>query len=454
MSTPQENKKDNMRAESTTNKKGDYTHELTKWGLIILVIWLAYMFAHHLVPFFVKDWLPDIFRDNKGQFQIGTFGDYFGALNTLFAGLAFAGLIVTIRQQSADLQATKDEMSRHTEQFKKQNEQERINAIKGDIYNRIILFKQFEKDIELNLIDNGKMRKYSGSKALQELAIRTDDICLTLFPDNQDRTQSIIVTAIAADLRCYAAAFAHIDAWLNNIYILLEDIQAQFLELRDKTDQEHTKLDQLNKEETRCYKIVLNSILQIHLTLLYFFHDTHAHAPIMVNLQKAGLINPHWLSKTSQDSTKRRLFHELILTCQSSCHLEKSIRIIANKWRKIKCWSPLPPLCNVNPDFISDYQYCCPTEKLFSRHEVLSQLQMKYAEASILSSVCSKSESGEAIVLSYSMNLYSDTLTRTDSGYHSYHGNTDTLLWIYSTMQSPSFFYHYAGELQLFYLQE
>ena len=121
MSIPQENIKDNMRAESTTNKKGDYTHELTKWGLIILVIWLAYMFAHHLVPFFFKDWLPDIFRDNKGQFQIGTFGDYFGALNTLFAGLAFAGIIVTIRQQSKDLEiqtksinATKEEIYKQT----------------------------------------------------------------------------------------------------------------------------------------------------------------------------------------------------------------------------------------------------------------------------------------------------------------------------------------------------
>ncbi len=138
MSTPQENKKDNMRAESTTNKKGDYTHELTKWGLIILVIWLAYMFAHHLVPFFVKDWLPDIFRDNKGQFQIGTFGDYFGALNTLFAGLAFAGLIVTIRQQSADLQATKMEMKNQTKEFKK-----------ADIYRHLEHIKEMEQRMPL-----------------------------------------------------------------------------------------------------------------------------------------------------------------------------------------------------------------------------------------------------------------------------------------------------------------
>ena len=40
----------------------------------------------------------------------GTFGDCFGALNAVFAGCAFAGIIVTILQQSEDLQATRDEM--------------------------------------------------------------------------------------------------------------------------------------------------------------------------------------------------------------------------------------------------------------------------------------------------------------------------------------------------------
>lgn len=51
-----------------------------------------------------------IFYFAKEDDGVGTFGDAFGALNALFAGLAFAGLIVTIRQQSADLQATREEM--------------------------------------------------------------------------------------------------------------------------------------------------------------------------------------------------------------------------------------------------------------------------------------------------------------------------------------------------------
>lgn len=58
----------------------------------------------------------------------GQFGDMFGALNALFSGLAFAGLIITIRQQHIDLdyqwqtvKQTNDEMERQTKEFEIQN---------------------------------------------------------------------------------------------------------------------------------------------------------------------------------------------------------------------------------------------------------------------------------------------------------------------------------------------
>lgn len=57
----------------------------------------------------------------------GTFGDMFGAINALFSGCAFAGLIYTIRQQSeelslqrTELQLTRDELSGQREQMASQ----------------------------------------------------------------------------------------------------------------------------------------------------------------------------------------------------------------------------------------------------------------------------------------------------------------------------------------------
>lgn len=50
----------------------------------------------------------------------GTFGDQFGAVNALFSGLAFLGLIYTIKQQSEDLHLQKEELRTMNDEAKKQ----------------------------------------------------------------------------------------------------------------------------------------------------------------------------------------------------------------------------------------------------------------------------------------------------------------------------------------------
>lgn len=47
----------------------------------------------------------------------GTFGDMFGAVNSLFSGLAFATLIYTVLQQRAELQATREEMKQQSREW-------------------------------------------------------------------------------------------------------------------------------------------------------------------------------------------------------------------------------------------------------------------------------------------------------------------------------------------------
>lgn len=111
MSEPTEQKK-----EENTN----YTRQLLIWGAVVLGFWLLYLavlfWADDICAYF--KYTPHINHSST----FGVFGDYFGALNAFFAGLAFAGIIVTIRQQSADLQATKKEMEEQTKQFARQTE--------------------------------------------------------------------------------------------------------------------------------------------------------------------------------------------------------------------------------------------------------------------------------------------------------------------------------------------
>jgi len=67
--------------------------------LFVACIWLAYW-----------DWIIRCIFEKDSWATRGQFGDMFGALNALFSGLAFAGIIYTIRQQSEDLELQREEL--------------------------------------------------------------------------------------------------------------------------------------------------------------------------------------------------------------------------------------------------------------------------------------------------------------------------------------------------------
>lgn len=82
-----------------------------------------------------------VFKCIGGWEQRGQFGDLFGVVNALFSGLAFAGLIITIRQQHQDLEyqkqaieQTNQEMRSQTKEFDKQNETLRIERFENTFF--------------------------------------------------------------------------------------------------------------------------------------------------------------------------------------------------------------------------------------------------------------------------------------------------------------------------------
>lgn len=93
------------------NTTNSYSKRLIIYAAIILLIWIFYPFA---AVWLQKTESLDFFE------KIGPFGDSFGALNTLFAGLAFAGIIVTIKQQSEDLKSTQQEIKNTNREFARQ----------------------------------------------------------------------------------------------------------------------------------------------------------------------------------------------------------------------------------------------------------------------------------------------------------------------------------------------
>lgn len=83
------------------------------WFSLVILIWSFY-------PVWI-DYLLVYLGKVEAMKELGTVGDSFGALNTLFSGLAFAGIIVSITLQSKELRNTRREMAEQKDQFVIQN---------------------------------------------------------------------------------------------------------------------------------------------------------------------------------------------------------------------------------------------------------------------------------------------------------------------------------------------
>lgn len=94
--------------------------------MIHLIIMKKHWFVLTLVGVLVL-WLLTLgllFLDKeKGIGDTGKFGDMFGAVNALFSGLAFAGMIYAIRLQSLELSKTNEEMEIQNEMLKLQKDE-------------------------------------------------------------------------------------------------------------------------------------------------------------------------------------------------------------------------------------------------------------------------------------------------------------------------------------------
>lgn len=100
----------------------------------------------------------------------GEFGDAFGALNTLFTGLAFIGLLISIRLQSIELKETRkeikiqaEELKKQTINFKKQNDIIMRQSLDQTFYSMIDLLSKTKSSISLTLPG---IRTYEGMEAI------------------------------------------------------------------------------------------------------------------------------------------------------------------------------------------------------------------------------------------------------------------------------------------------
>lgn len=106
----------------------------------------------------------------------GTFGDQFGAVNALFSGLAFAGLIYTIilqrndlklqrqdlKLQRKELELTRKEMEEQTAEFEKQNETLKIQRFENTFFNMLSQFQEVISSLSARYKIRGEETDVSG----------------------------------------------------------------------------------------------------------------------------------------------------------------------------------------------------------------------------------------------------------------------------------------------------
>ena len=118
-----------------TPDKTNWFEKLAPYSLIIFII-LLWVFYPIALSWINTKW-PEIHLAQTGT-TFGTFGDTYGALNTLFSGLAFAILILSLFLQRKELQAQRKELSAQRGEIAKSNEiaeQQRIITEQQKILN-------------------------------------------------------------------------------------------------------------------------------------------------------------------------------------------------------------------------------------------------------------------------------------------------------------------------------
>lgn len=105
----------------------------------------------------------------------GQFGDKFGAVNALFSGLAFAGLIFTIilqknelALQRKELSLTHEELKGQKEQLEEQNKTLKIQRFENTFFNMLSQFQEVVSGITYTQDFGQKTKEYKGRELFYE----------------------------------------------------------------------------------------------------------------------------------------------------------------------------------------------------------------------------------------------------------------------------------------------
>lgn len=154
------------------NTKSNKTEFFEKWWFYLIIVGVIFLTWAASAFFLVHA----SFDNTNGDIWTirGTFGDMFGAVNALFSGLAFGGMIVTLLMQRKELKLQREELTKTTNELEGQKKimemQQKvanIQCFENGFYKLISKHTEIVNDIRYyHYRPDGSEKKYFGQEAL------------------------------------------------------------------------------------------------------------------------------------------------------------------------------------------------------------------------------------------------------------------------------------------------
>ena len=131
-----------------------------------LWIWIVVAIIGVLAAWGISWWL--INKNIDCSTERGTFGDMFGAVNALFSGLAFAGLIVTLlyqkeelKLQREELKETRNELNAQKLEFQEQNKTMKRQRFENTFFNMLSLQQEIIANLSYEYYASPNIRPHN-----------------------------------------------------------------------------------------------------------------------------------------------------------------------------------------------------------------------------------------------------------------------------------------------------
>ncbi|CAA6817306.1 MAG: Unknown protein [uncultured Sulfurovum sp.] len=125
----------------------------------VFVLWLIFFIGTVWIG---NDLSFDLFNPSMKLTDLGTFGDSFNVLTSLFTGLAFAGVIISIILQTQELKATREELQGQKEALVEQQREMEVQSFDNKFFQMLNSY-----NLSMNNVKMGKTRE--GSQVYEEL---------------------------------------------------------------------------------------------------------------------------------------------------------------------------------------------------------------------------------------------------------------------------------------------